>query len=152
MTEPFDWVLNGHIELQAGTTPYHHVNSGVPHVVMQVDDVDVVDLLALGAEVRYHDDFAPAGTNFNVIQVTGPNSLKVRTYERGVENETLACGTGMVACGLIAGKLGLVETPVQVTCASGDELVIGFTPTEDGATDVTLQGPAEHVFTGVYTQ
>jgi diaminopimelate epimerase len=102
-----------------------------------------------GAEIRYHPDFAPKGTNANFIAVTGPDSLRVRTYERGVEDETLACGTGMVACGLIAGKMGWVKPPVRITCASGDVLVIDYTLTSDGADQVTLLGPAEHVFQGI---
>lgn len=148
MTPPFDWVFDGELEIEGTTIAYHHVNSGVPHVVIHVDDVDAVDLDKVGAAVRYHEAFAPAGTNVNWIEVTGPDSLKVRTYERGVEGETLACGTGMVACGLIAGKRGLVTNPVHITCASGDLLQVGFDPTDDGAENVTLTGPAVHVFQG----
>jgi len=149
MTPPKDWKLNAKLELPGGPFPYHFVNSGVPHVVAEVGDVDGVDLLTLGAAVRYHDDFKPAGTNLNLIQVTGPDSLKVRTYERGVEGETLACGTGMVACGLVAGILERVRTPVHITCASGDVLEVDYTPVEGGGAEkVTLTGPAVHVFRG----
>ena len=150
MTKPFDWRLNGQLEIDGNQHPYHQVNSGVPHVVMQVDDVDAIDLLPLGASVRYHPHFAPAGTNFNVIQVTQKDALKVRTYERGVENETLACGTGMVACGLIAGKLGLVHAPVHITCASGDVIEVNYDDDGEGATNVTMRGPALHVFQGEF--
>ena len=72
----------------------------------------------------------------------------MRTYERGVEAETLACGTGIVASGLIAGRLGLVKPPVRITAASGDVLEVNYTPTADGAARVTLLGPAVHVFRG----
>jgi len=151
MTAPKNWILNGELELDGEKRTFHFVNSGVPHVVMVVDDVEAVDVAKLGAALRYHDRFKPAGTNANFIQITGPDSLKVRTYERGVEAETLACGTGMVACGLIAGKLGLVRTPVRITCASGDVLGVDYVDTPEGADAVTLTGPAVHVFRGEIT-
>lgn len=147
--EPKDWRLNRELVIDGLTHAYHFVNSGVPHVVMEVPDLDGLDVQKLGAAIRYHADFAPKGTNANFIQITGPDALRLRTYERGVEGETLACGTGMVACGLIAGKLGRVQTPVKVTPASSDVLEVSFTPTPEGATEVTLRGPAVHVFTGV---
>lgn len=148
MTEPKDWRMGGSLVVEGKSFAYDFVNSGVPHVVVRVDDLAATDVHNLGRAIRYHADFAPKGTNANFIQITGPDSLRVRTYERGVEAETLACGTGMVACGLVAGKLGLVKTPVKVTCASGDVLEVNFTPTADGATNVTLLGPAVHVFCG----
>lgn len=148
MTEPKDWRFDRTLDVNGQTLAYGFVNSGVPHVVVRVDDLAATDVQGLGRAIRYHADFAPKGTNANFIQITGADSLRVRTYERGVEGETLACGTGMVACGLIAGKAGRVKTPVQVTCASGDTLIVDFTPTADGATNVTLLGPAVHVFRG----
>ena len=98
--------------------------------------------------IRYHESFAPAGTNANFINVTGPQSMRVRTYERGVEAETLACGTGVVASALIGAKLGRVKPQVSVTAASGDVLIVDFQTTENGAQNVTLEGPAVHVFKG----
>lgn len=148
MTEPKDWILNGELDMEEQKLPFHFVNSGVPHVVIVVEDLKHVDLVTIGAAVRYHPRFQPAGTNVNLIEITGKDSLSVRTYERGVEAETLACGTGMVASGLIAGSLGLVSIPVNITCAAGDVLEVGYEPTDSGATDVTLTGPAEHVFRG----
>lgn len=148
MTEPKNWILEGELELDGEAREFHFVNSGVPHVVMVVDDVEAVDVARLGAALRYHERFKPAGTNANFIQITGPDSMRVRTYERGVEAETLACGTGLVACGLIAGKLGLVGTPVRITCASGDVLGVDYKDTPGGASGVTLTGPAVHVFRG----
>jgi diaminopimelate epimerase len=151
MTEPKDWRLGRTLTIDGRTFNYGFVNSGVPHVVVEVEDLDTVNVQELGSKIRYHGDFAPKGTNANFIRVTGPNSLRVRTYERGVEGETLACGTGIVACGLIAGKLGRVRPPVQITPASGDVLEVNYMPTADGATAVTLLGPAVHVFQGTLT-
>lgn len=148
MTTPKDLQLHAEIDLQDQTLSYHFVNSGVPHVVVEMDNLAELDIQSFGAAIRYHEAFQPKGTNANFIQITGPDSLTVRTYERGVEAETLACGTGMVACGLIAGSLGKVSTPVKVTCASGDILEIDFQQTENGPEHVTLTGPALHVFKG----
>lgn len=148
MTEPKDWRFGRSLAVGGRTLEYDFVNSGVPHAVVRVDDLAATDVHELGRAIRHHADFAPKGTNANFIQITGPDALRVRTYERGVEAETLACGTGMVACGLIAGKRGLVKAPVKVACASGDVLEVNFTATADGAKDVTLLGPAVHVFRG----
>lgn len=148
MTTPKEWRLNQMIELDGVKRPYGFVNSGVPHVVMPLEQLDCEDVAKTGAAIRYHKDFAPKGTNANFIHVTGPSSLRVRTYERGVEAETLACGTGMVAAGLIAGRMGWVKPPVKITCAGGDVLEVNFVLTGDGAQGVTLLGPAVYVFTG----
>lgn len=150
MTEPNDWRMNRVLVIDGEEYPYSFVNTGVPHVVMEVEDLQLVDLPKLGAAIRYHEDFQPAGTNANFITVTGPDSLALRTYERGVEGETLACGTGMAASALVAGRLGKVAPPVKVTCAFGDVLGIGYTPTEDGARDVTLTGGAVYVYEGSF--
>lgn len=148
MTPPTDWVLDATLEAADQPLDYGFVNSGVPHVVATVDNLDNLDVQTIGAAVRYHDAFAPAGTNANFVQITGPNNLRVRTYERGVEGETLACGTGIVACALITARRERVATPVQITAASGDVLTVDFTITPDGAENVTLLGPAAHVFKG----
>ena len=148
MTTPKDWMLDKKLNIEGRLWEYCFVNSGVPHVVMEVRELANLDVERLGAAVRYHTDFAPAGTNANFIQITGPNQLRLRTYERGVEGETPACGTGIVAAGLIAGRTGKVQIPVKITSAGGYELEVDFTPTPVGADNVTLTGPAEHVFQG----
>ncbi|MEI8121225.1 MAG: diaminopimelate epimerase [bacterium] len=149
MTRPKDWRLNQTLDLGGVKRPYGFVNSGVPHVVMPVEDLQGEDVAGTGAAIRYHKDFAPQGTNANFIKVTGASSLSIRTYERGVEAETLACGTGMVAAGLVAGRMGWVKAPVSIACASGDVIEVNFVLTDDGAEKVTMLGPAAHVFNGV---
>jgi diaminopimelate epimerase len=148
MTEPTDWRMDRDLALPGGDIRYSFVNSGVPHAVIQSDDLAGHDVRGMGNAVRYHNDFAPAGTNANFIGITGEQSLTIRTYERGVEDETLACGTGIVASALVAAKLGKVSSPVSVTCAHGDVLEVAFDLTENGAENVMLLGPAEHVFRG----
>lgn len=151
LTDPKDWRLGRTLDANGRAVAYDFVNSGVPHAVVAVDDLDATDVAGLGRAIRYHADFAPRGTNANFITVTGPDTVRVRTYERGVEAETLACGTGIVAAALVAGRTGRVAPPVRVQPASGDTLVVDFRLTADGAEQVTLFGPAAHVFRGEMT-
>lgn len=148
MTPPRDWRLDRTLTIDGRPYAYHFVNSGVPHVVVEVPELSGVDVQRVGAAIRYHPEFAPKGTNANFIQVIGPDCIWLRTYERGVEAETPACGTGIVAAGLLAGRSGRVQPPVKVVPASGDTLVVNYRLTADGAEDVTLYGPAAHVFRG----
>ena len=129
----------------------YFLNTGVPHVVVPVEDVETVDVHPLGRAIRYHDRFAPKGTNANFIQLVSPNEIILRTYERGVEGETLACGTGATASALIHAELNEVEGAgsVAVRVRSGDTLHIGFQRTGPLAFEnVTLGGPADFVFNG----
>ncbi len=117
------------------------VNTGVPHAVVFVEDLDGVDLDAVAPAIRRHPSF-PEGANVNFVQVTGPGSIRVRTFERGVEGETLSCGTGATASAAIAHRLGLVGEPVEVETAGGP-LTIGI------GRKTTMTGPAETVFSGL---
>lgn len=126
----------------------HFVNTGVPHLVVLVDELETAPVLEVGRWLRFHELFAPAGANVNFIRVADAHAIAIRTYERGVEAETLACGTGSVASALVATKLGLVTPPVDVVTRSGDILGVDFVATENGATNVRLQGPARFVFRG----
>lgn len=148
MTTPTDWKLDEALHLEGRHLTYGFVNTGVPHVVMRTGDLRDVDVQEVGSAVRRHRSFATAGTNVSFMQIVSDGRLSVRTYERGVEAETLACGTGVTACGLIAAKNGWVKLPVEVETLSGDILVVNGVLTEEGARDVTLTGPAEHVFKG----
>ncbi|MGI8905462.1 MAG: diaminopimelate epimerase [Candidatus Sumerlaeaceae bacterium] len=124
------------------------LNTGVPHIVTQVDELANTPVQQAGKHLRHHSEFAPAGTNVNFVRLRDPRNLEVRTYERGVEAETLACGTGCIASAITFARLGLVEPPVRVKTASGEYLTINFELTQDGACDVTLQGSAHVVFRG----
>lgn len=148
MTEPSDWKMDGKLELADRNLTYDFVNTGVPHVVIRAIELSEVNVCETGSAVRYHRDFAPLGTNVNFMDVSPDGELTVRTYERGVEAETLACGTGVTACGLIAAKRGWVKLPVNIHVAGGDVLTVDGRLTADGAHGVTLTGPAEHVFQG----
>lgn len=126
----------------------HFINTGVPHVVVFMDTVDNVDVVKVGRFLRHHAEFAPAGTNVNFVRVRDPHNIEIRTYERGVEDETLACGSGSVASAIFANRLDWCEPPVRVKTASGEILTIGFAATAEGAAKVTLQGSARLVFRG----
>ena len=124
------------------------INTGVPHVVVETDNLETIDLQHVGPLLRRHKYFAPQGANVDYMRITGGHSLTVRTYERGVEAETLACGTGMTACAIIAALLDKVAPPVQVTCRHGDTLEVDFKRSGDNVEDITLLGPVAHVFQG----
>ena len=124
------------------------INTGVPHVVVRVPRLDRVDVAGLGRALRWHAAFAPAGTNVNFIQATGRNSLRIRTYERGVEGETLACGTGATAAAIIHGLSGHPGLRrVSVKTRSGDTPTVSFRVSER-ISDVVLEGPARRVYEG----
>ena len=129
-----------------------HVNTGVPHAVTWVDSAEELDRLpvaSLGRGLRLHQRFQPAGTNVNFAWAEAPGRIRIRTYERGVEDETLACGTGMVACALVHHLITGAPSPVRVTVAGGDTLTIDFTQPESGVfREVHLTGPADFVFHG----
>lgn len=148
MPEPKDWRWHQHLKVDDLEITYHFVNTGVPHVVVRVQDLETTPVAKWGPQIRYHPNFSPAGTNVNFVQVLAGNVLRVRTYERGVEAETLACGTGITAAGLIAARLGWVTLPVKVLAASGDTLEVNGQLDQDSVILVTLSGPAVHVFTG----
>ena len=149
MSDPVDLILGHELELMGAPTSVHSVNTGVPHAVVIVDDLAGADVCGMGAAIRYHDQFAPSGTNANLMEVNAPNQISIRTYERGVENETLACGTGMVAAAIIYDQKHGASSPVAVQVKGGDILQIGFEKNSDGSyTNVTLTGPADFVFQG----
>ncbi len=149
LSPPFDLKLNTELTLGSDQHVVHSVNTGVPHAVVFVDDLPGLDIVKYGAATRFHEHFAPAGTNANFVQVNAPGDLTIRTYERGVENETLACGTGMAACAIIHHQLTGVASPVKVTVAGGDVLEIGFDHLgDDQYENVTLLGPADFTFEG----
>jgi diaminopimelate epimerase len=148
MTEPTDLRLNVPLQICAEKKIVHFVNSGVPHVVVPVAQVGDVDVSRDGSAIRHHEMFSPKGANVNFVEKRGANKIAVRTYERGVEGETLACGTGVVASALIFAATENVNGPIDVIARGGDELRVGFEKTDKQFRNVTLTGPAEFVFEG----
>lgn len=126
----------------------HFINSGVPHVVLPVDELESAEVQRIGRALREHAMFAPAGTNVNFMARRGEKAIAIRTYERGVEAETLACGTGVVASALIFAALNSVNGPITVLVRGGDELSVDFEKRGSRFRNVTLTGPADFAFEG----
>ena len=152
MSEPTGLQLDTGATVPGLDAALHFINTGVPHVVAFVaspEALDGFDVTRHGSAIRQHPAFAPAGTNANFVALLAPGHLAIRTFERGVEDETLACGTGMVACALVHHLLSGAPSPILVDVEGGDTLEIGFE--NNGAqafTHVTLTGPADFVFDG----
>jgi diaminopimelate epimerase len=161
LTPPSDIVLGRTIEIDGVAREFHSINTGVPHTVHFVEDNTATPVQKWGRLIRHHKLFEPAGTNVNFVQMPD-RELHVRTYERGVEDETLACGTGAVASALIAALHGHVTSPVKVRTTGGAELIIHFilldlaeSPESSDArrheqriAEVYLEGPASLVYDG----
>lgn len=149
MSDPIDLRMDTGASVPGLDATLSFLNTGVPHVVAFVDDLANTDVVTHGRAIRHHEAFAPAGTNANFATVLAPDHIAIRTYERGVEDETLACGTGMVASALIHHLRTGAPSPIKVDVKGGDTLEIGFEKTGDETfTKVTLTGPADFVFEG----
>src|SRR5216110_957746 len=148
MTEPTDLRLSVPLQIGAEQKIVHFINSGVPHVVVPVAQVGDVDVSREGSALRHHEMFSPKGANVNFIEKCGTDKIAIRTYERGVEDETLACGTGVVASALIFAATENVKGPIGVFVRGGNELQVGFEKTVMQFKNVTLTGPAEFAFEG----
>ncbi|MGA0846056.1 MAG: diaminopimelate epimerase [Luteolibacter sp.] len=152
MSDPIDLQLDTGVVVPGLDASIHSLNTGVPHAVAFVEDADqfnALDVRSIGRAIREHAHFAPAGTNANFATAISPGHIAIRTYERGVEDETLACGTGMVACALVHHLLTGAPSPIHVDVAGGDTLEIGFVKSgESEFSEVTLSGPADFVFEG----
>ncbi|TXG80409.1 MAG: diaminopimelate epimerase [Thermomicrobiales bacterium] len=140
--------------VEAGETEYvlFPIQVGVPHAVLYVEDADAFgsrgDLERIGSHIRRSDAFMPAGTNVNVVSRLDGGRLRMRTYERGVEAETLACGTGAVASAVVSAAQGMVLSPVEIITSSGMPLVASFDLGENGARTVALRGQTRIVMSG----
>jgi len=148
LTPPRDLRLNQAVSLRGGNITVHSVDTGVPHAVIYVPDADQAMVAPLGAEIRNHAHFAPRGVNVNFVELRGDGALRVRTYERGVEGETLACGTGVTAAALISAQLHHLASPVRVQARGGDWLEVSFEQKGGQFANVRLTGPADFVYEG----
>lgn len=148
MSLPKDLRLMFNLDMGGMGYEVSYINTGVPHVVRFEDDVDKVDVRKFGAIIRYHKEFSPSGTNANFVEVISGSKIKVRTYERGVEDETLACGTGATASGIIASMIKGVGPPVEVITRGQETLKIYFSISGEEVKDVYLEGGAKIVYEG----
>lgn len=152
ITDPKDIRDKDIIKVNNSPVEFISLNTGVPHVVIETSDVNAIDLIKMGKDIRFHEKFAPAGTNVNFISRKSDNIISIRTYERGVENETLACGTGCAASALAAAKEYNISSPIQCLTKSGNYLTIYYSKSrsdnQDTFYNVFLQGDARIIYKG----
>jgi diaminopimelate epimerase len=148
MPQPSSVDLEYALQVEDDTVTISSVTVGVPHAVLWVDNIESAPISTMGPAIRYHEQFAPAGTNVNFVQVLDEGTLAIRTYERGVEDETLACGTGSVAAALVAAKKNIVKSPGVLKTRGGEVLKIHFEKKENGFSSVFLEGDAKVVYEG----
>ncbi len=140
LTSPHELKLDYPIQIDDKEIFLNSVNTGVPHAVLIVDDVDRLHVEELGRTIRFHKAFGEKGSNVDFVQIEGKNRIRIRTYERGVEAETLACGTGAVASGVVLSKKGLVQSPVDVVTRGGETLKVHLND------DVFLEGDTRIIY------
>jgi len=147
LTAPTETKLNQRADFGWGEIEYHFMNTGVPHAIVYVPDAEQVEVVAHGRAIR-HSPIFPRGTNVNFVQLLDASNLVVRTYERGVEDETLACGTGVVAVALITHLVHGRDLPLSLKVRGGDILSVNARQEGEAFHDVTLTGPATEIFSG----
>lgn len=154
LTPPAKCKLDVPIKINKRPLKVNFINTGVPHTVVFVKGIEDIDVCAIGRQIRYHPKFRPAGTNVDFVEVMGNRSIRIRTYERGVEDETLACGTGAVASALITalrtGSCGGNENFFNVLTKSNETLKVYYTQDGSSFKDVWLDGKVRMVYKGVY--
>ena len=128
------------------------INTGVPHAIVFSNDVDAEDIRGIGSGIRHHAIFAPAGTNVNLVEKKGEHSIKIRTYERGVEDETLACGTGAVASAILAFSGSTAASPVEVETRGGEMLKVYFEESNGAGLTAWLEGLTKITFEGTIVE
>ncbi len=156
MKNPKDIIINKIIQLGEYEIKINFVNTGSPHVVIDSDQLpdelqtkkSSEGIRELGNLIRHHEAFAPEGANVNFIHYMAENFITMRTYERGVEGETLACGTGAVASAIMTSELFKIHSPIQIYTQGGEILTVSFTKTVKAYTDIRLIGSAKIIFTG----
>ena len=154
LTTPKGMQRNLNIDLNGKTFKVDSLNTGAPHAIMYSDDITNEDVRGVGRGIRAHPIFSPEGTNVDFVQKLGEDMLYVRTYERGVEDETLACGTGVVASALLASEANLVKAPVRIQTQGGEVLTVDFEKINEAGEfkDVFLEGSAKIVFEGTIVE
>jgi len=148
MTQPFGLKLNETLLIEGKEQIISSINTGVPHAVIFAENLEGIDIVHLGRAIRYHHHFAPSGTNADFVRVENPSQLSLRTYERGVEDETLACGTGAVASALVAAFKGLVKSPVSIKTRGGEVLTVHFDIEGGKMKKVFFEGDVHIIYEG----
>ncbi|MDR1487388.1 MAG: diaminopimelate epimerase [Deltaproteobacteria bacterium] len=141
------------VDVDGFSQTYHRINTGVPHAVAWVEDLEAVNVPKYGRLVRRHSSFQPDGANVDYVKILSDDSLAIRTYERGVEDETLACGTGVTASALLSAAQGLVKSN-SILCKTrgGEDLTVRFEGPAESPEKVFLIGAVRYTFSGQVEQ
>lgn len=152
LTDPKDIKLDFSLTLNKRTIKVNYIDTGVPHAAVLVEDVDLIDVKSIGKSLRFHKKFAPRGTNVDFVQIIDNDNIAVRTYERGVEDETLACGTGAAASAILCAMryMPYASGKINVYTRSGEILKIYFDKDGDSFKNVWLEGEAKIIYGGKY--
>lgn len=156
LSDPKDYRPNISLNVNGRTITVHYVDTGVPHTIVYVQGLKGIDVKTIGQTIRFHEQFKPRGTNVNFVEQLGDDLVEVRTYERGVEDETRACGTGSVAAGIVSylrvhPDIRNVEKAVMnVKTKSGEILNVTFDVKNSHITNVWLKGSAKFIAQGEY--
>jgi diaminopimelate epimerase len=148
MTKPYGLKLDEKISIGAKGMTISRINTGVPHAVLFLKNLEGIDVVGTGRKIRNHPHYAPKGTNADFVRVKSRSRLWVRTYERGVEDETLACGTGAVASALVAAFKGLVRSPVSIKTSGGEILTVHFELEGGEVKKVFFEGDVHIIYEG----
>jgi diaminopimelate epimerase len=148
LTSPKDIHLDLPLIVNNRLFKVNFINTGVPHVVIFVNDINNLDIKHIGRNIRNHPEFSPRGTNVNFVEEKEKGLIQVRTYERGVEDETLACGTGSTAAAVIFALKNKLDNLIRVRTQSGEILKVYFQNTQDGFSKVWLEGSVKIVYKG----
>lgn len=156
LSDPQDYRANILIDINGRTLHVHYIDTGVPHAIVYVDGLDAIDVNKIGPQIRNHQVFAPRGTNVNFVEQINTTLVAARTYERGVEGETKACGTGSVACALVSyfqanpDVTSRNNARMKVKTKSGEVLDVKFNLSDGKISDVWLKGSAKFIAEGQY--
>ena len=149
LNPPYDLRKNIQLKAAGKEMKAHFINTGSPQVVIRVADIDKIPVETIGKEIRYLAEFAPGGTNVNFVKIEN-EEIHIRTYERGVESETLACGTGSVAAAIICHQTDGIKMPVTILTRSKDKLFVNFDFRNDEFSNVSLTGPVSEAYKGQF--
>ncbi|MDM8523312.1 diaminopimelate epimerase [Desulfococcaceae bacterium HSG8] len=148
MPDPTDLRTDYSLELEKGSLSVSSINTGVPHVVIETENIENAEVVKLGREIRFHREFGQDGTNVNFVCRQKDGTIVNRTYERGVEDETLACGTGCIASALVTAYKSGADSPITVITRSGGRLMIHYKAKDDRFYDIYLEGDARIIYKG----
>jgi diaminopimelate epimerase len=154
MMKPFNIQLQQELDVNGSKIIANYVNTGTDHCVIFLDDnpdlgsLESVNVIEIGKKIRYHNQYRPIGTNVNFVHIKDINCIQIRTYERGVEDETLACGTGSVASAILSNIKYGFSGPISINVRSGESLTVKFNKIVEGYSNVRLQGGAKITFRG----